>query len=190
MRRGFVSRLTPRERNLVGVLVVVLFVMGSALLFTKRSERFAESEAKIAAMQRSLDLLYMQGGVYKERLEEKQSREAEISSEKIKFATLFEEAQGVLEDGASLRNQEEKPPMPVGDGNLVKRAYSFNLRGVRLDEMLKFIETVRDKPGRILYTDSIDVKSTSQVEDRLNATVVMATWEMLKSAEPTEESSS
>ena len=187
MRRGPLSRLTPRERNLLGILALVFFIMGAAMLFTMRRARFDESRDRIAAMQRSLNLVYRQGAIYKEKLEEKQSRESELSTEKIQFTMLIEQAQTALENG-TLRNEEEKPPLPVGDGDLVKRTYSFDLRSVRLDEMLAFLEKVETKPGHILYTDSLTVRSPSEVEDRLNAQVVLATWE-LKRSEPEEEAS-
>jgi hypothetical protein len=190
MRRGFVSRLTPRERNLMGVFVLVLFLMGGAMLFTMRATRFDESETRIEEMRRSLSMLHMQGGVYKERLADKESREAKISSEKIRFASMLEEAQQTALEEGNLRNEEEKPPQAVGDGNLIKRSYSFDVRGVRLGELLTFLSTVEDKPGHILYTDSIDIRSASEVEDRLNASVVVATWELRGKVEESEEPSS
>ncbi len=179
MRRSMLSRLTPRERNLLGLLALVGFVMGSVMLFTMRRARFQESEERVASMRRSLDLVYLQGSAYAERLKEKESRESEISSETLKFASMIEQAQGELETG-ELRNDVEKPALPIGGDSLIKRMYSFDLRSVKLEEMLKFLQKVENKPGHILYTDSLDIRSPSEVEDRLNVSVELATWELRK----------
>ncbi|MCA9714133.1 MAG: hypothetical protein H6713_39595 [Myxococcales bacterium] len=186
MRRSMLSRLTPRERNLLGLLALVFFIMGGVMLFTMRRARFQESQARISSMRRSLDLVYLQGSAYAERLKEKESRESAISSETLKFASMIEQAQSELEAG-ELRNEDEKQALPVGDGNLIKRVYSFDLRGVKLEEMLKFLQKVENKPGHIVYTDALNIRSPNDVEDRLNVEVELATWELRRAAEAGEE---
>lgn len=176
---GFWSRLNPRERNLLAILVVVAFVMSIAVLFVLRSDSFMESEQRIAKLRRGIDLMQTRGAVYQEKLKEKAEREAMISSEPIEFAILLEEATTATLGDKKTQQEEEKPPLELGDG-LIKRVYSFELRSVTLEEVTNFLHKVEDQPGHIVYTERIKVRSPSESEDRLNVEIDLATWEMAK----------
>ncbi|MCB9567204.1 MAG: hypothetical protein H6710_08355 [Myxococcales bacterium] len=180
---GFWSRLSPRERNLLTLLVVVFFVMGIGVLFLLRSDSFAASEERIAEMKRGIQLMQTRGAVYSEKLKEKAEREAMIASEPLEFSLILEQTtRDVLVD-KSTRQEEEKPPLDLGDG-LVKRVYSFELQGVTLEEMVKFLQAVENQPGHVIFTERLKVRSSSSVEDRLaKVEVDLATWEMAKEAE-------
>jgi hypothetical protein len=152
---GFWARLNPRERVLILVLVVVFFVMGTAVLFFVRASYLGAARVEIAATQRALDLVYTRGAVFQDQLQRKQDRESKISSESLLFATLIERASGTIED-LVVTNQEEKPPVDLG-GGLRLRTIEFDLRNVTLDVLTRFLATLES--------------------DRLNAAVELATWE-------------
>ena len=179
---GFWSRLSPRERNLLTLLVVVFFVMGIGVLFLLRSDSFAASEERIAEMKRGIQLMQTRGAVYSEKLKEKAEREAMIANDPIEFAIILEQATKATLEEKSTSNEEEKPPLELGEG-LVKRIYSFELRRVTLEELTKFLQKVEDQPGHIVFAERIKVRSPSAVEDRINVEIDLATWEMKRDEE-------
>lgn len=174
---GFWTRLNPRERVLILVLVVVFFVMGTAVLFVVRSSYLGTTREQIAATQRALDLVYTRGAVFQDQLQRKQERESKISSQSLLFATLIEKASGTLEDVA-VTNQEEKPPVDLGDG-LRLRSVEFDLRSVTLETLTKFLATLESEAGHVIFTQRLLIRSPSAQEDRLNAAVELATWERM-----------
>jgi len=172
---GFWARLSPRERVLILALVVVFFVMGTAVLFVVRSSYLGTTRDQIAATKRALDLVYTRGAVYQDQLQRKQERESKISSESLLFATLIERASGSLEDLA-VTNQEEKPPVDLG-GGLRFRAVEFDLRSVTLETMTRFLAMLESEAGHVIFTQRLLIRSPSAQEDRLNAAVELGTWE-------------
>ena len=176
---GFWSRLNPRERNLLALLVVVFFVMGLMVLFVMRRDSFAEADARIAGLRQGIGLMRTQGVVYQEKLKEKADREAMISSDPVAFLILLEEASKAVLAEKSTRQEEEKPPVDL-EGGLRKRVMSFELRGVTLEEMIKYVQYVEDQSGRIVLTERLRIRSPSNVEDRLNVEVDLATGEMVR----------
>ena len=179
---GFWSRLSPRERNLMALLVLVFFFMAVGVLFVLRSESFTASEDRIADLRRGIQLMQTRGAVYQEKLKEKAERESMISSEPVEFAIILEQATKATLGEKTTRQEEEKPPLELGEG-LVKRIYAFELRNVTVEEMTNFLHQVEEQPGHIVYTERIKVRSPSEVEDRLNVEIDLATWEMAKDAE-------
>jgi hypothetical protein len=179
---GFWSRLTPRERTLIMALVLTFFVMGTLLLFYLRASTLRESRNEIDAYRLALESVYTRGSVYQERLEAKKKRESNIATDEIQFLTLIEEAQAGI-DGLTVSDQEEGTPMDLGDG-LVKRTFKFKLRSVSLEDALKFLTDIESRPGRIILTEQMLIRSPSATEDRLNVDVEVATWERRSADEP------
>lgn len=174
---GFWSRLSPRERNLITVLVVVFFVVGVGVLFIMRRDAFRASEERIAELRRGVQLTQTRGVAYQELKKEKSARESLISSDPVDFKILLEDAtKSVLVD-KSTRLEEEKPPIPLG-GRLTKRVMSFELRSLTMEELVKFIQALENQPGHVVFTERLKIRSPSAVEDRLNVEVDLATWEM------------
>ncbi len=176
---GFWSRLSPRERNLLAILLLVFFCMAIGILFLLRSDSFTESEDRIAELRRGIRLMQTRGAVYEEKLKEKADRESMISNEPIEFAILLEEATKATLGEKTTTQEEEMPPLDLGEG-LVKRVYSFELRSVTIEEMTHFLHKVEAQPGHIVYTERMKVRSPSDLEDRLNVEIELATWEMVK----------
>lgn len=172
---GFWSRLTPRERTYILVLVLVFFMMGTLVLLYMRDKALRETEGEITDLRAALDQVYTKGAVYKERLEQKKEREAKISDESLFFSTLLEEASSVAEN-IQANNQEELSAQDLG-GGLIKRSYKFNLRSVTLEDLVKFLTKIESKAGHIIITESLLIRSPSNSEDRLNADVTISTWE-------------
>ncbi len=182
---GMMSRLQPRERVLVGLLLIVFFVIAVAVLMMFRATTLAEEQQAIDGLREGLDLVHTRGTVYDLRKKEKAAREARIAKiEPIIFSALLEDVSKTLTDG-TLRNEEEKPALELGNG-LIKRIFGFEVRGVGLEELLGFLTKLEQQPGNILIVERLVIKSLSPLEDRLNVEVELATWELLPSAEPEE----
>lgn len=182
---GFMARLSPRERAMVGGLMIFFFVFGLAVLFVLRARWFAETEAEIAALRTGLDLVHTRGAAYDTKKKEKVAREAKLANiQPISFSILLEEAEKGLVPPATLRGLEEKPPYDPGNG-LIKRAATFEVRSVALEELLGFLTKLEAQPGNILFVERLNLRSPSSVEDRLNAEVELVTWE-LKPQQPEE----
>ena len=182
---GFIARLQPRERALLGVLLIVFFAIATTVLFMLRSSSLAEKQAAIDSLRHGLDLVHTRGTVYDLKKKEKAAREARIANiQPIVFSALLEEASRTLITG-TLRGEEEKPSVPLGDGALIKRIYGFEVRNVALEELMNFLTKVEQQPGNILIVERLAIKSLSAMEDRLNVEVELATWELLKQ-EPAE----
>jgi len=179
---GFWSRLSPRERNLMALLVLVFFFMAIGTLFVLRSDSFTASEDRIADLRRGIQLMQTRSAVYQEKLKEKAERESMISSEPVEFAIILEQATKATLGEKTTRQEEEKTPLELGEG-LIKRIYAFELRNVTMEEMTNFLHAVEDQPGHIVYTERIKVRSPSDKEDRLNVEIDLATWEMVKQAD-------
>lgn len=169
------SRLTPRERTYIMVLVLVFFGMATLTLLYLRDKALRGIEEDIAGTRRALDMVHTRGAVYKERLAEKKEREAKISDEQVVFSALVEEASGIAES-VQVNAEEEMPAQELGEG-LLKRSYKFNLRSVTLEDLVKFLAKIESKPGHIIITESLLIRSPSSAEDRLNVEVTIATWE-------------
>jgi hypothetical protein len=183
--RGFWERLTPRERTMVLSLVLVFFVMSTLVLLYLRGNALRETKSEIAEIRRSLDQVYTRGAVYQERLAAKRARESKISSNRVLFATLLEEAQAGVEN-VTVSNEEELPIVDLGDG-LVKRTFKFDLRSVTLEDLTKFLSSIEGKRGHIILTEQLLVRSPSANENRLNVDVTLATWERRANDEGEEE---
>ncbi len=182
---GFINRLQPRERALLGVLLIVFFALATTVLFMMRSSSLAEKQEAIDALRTGLDLVHTRGTVYDLKKKEKAAREARIANiQPIIFSALLEEASRSLVTG-TLRGEEEKPSVELGEG-LIKRVYGLEVRSVGLEELLTFLTKVEQQPGNILIVERLAIKSLSPLEDRLNVEVELATWELLKQAPPPE----
>jgi hypothetical protein len=171
---SFWERLQPRERVLVMALVGVFFVMSTGVMMFLRHSKLTAIDVEIADMRKGLDMTRSFGPAYQEKLNRKGDRNENISSVPLLFSTLVEEAQTVAEVTAS--NQAEKPAIEIEPG-LHKRTYEFDLRGVTLAQLTKFLSTVESKEGHMVLTEGLTIRSPSGSEDRLNVDVVLATWE-------------
>lgn len=179
------SRLTPRERTYVMALVLTAFVMSMLVLLYLRDKALRETENDITAIRQALDKVYTRGAVYKERLAEKKKREETISDESLLFSTVVAEAASAAEN-VEPSNQEELAALELGAG-LLKRSYKFNLRSVTLEDLVKFLTKVESKPGHIIITEGLLIRSPSSAEDRLNVDVTIATWERRSEGEDEDE---
>lgn len=181
---SFWERLQPRERVLVMALVGVFFVMATGVMMFLRYSKLTAVEDEIVDMRKGLDMTRSYGPAYKEKLANKGKTNDEISSTPLLFSTLVEEAQTVAEVKAS--NQAEKPAVEIEPG-LRKRTYEFDLRGVTLAQLTKFLSTVESKEGHVVLTEGLTIRSPSGNEDRLNVDVVLATWERVETEGEGEE---
>lgn len=182
---GFLARLQPRERALLGVLLIVFFAISTTVLFMLRSASLAEKQEAIDGLRRGLDLVHTRGTVYDLKRKEKAAREARIANiQPIIFSALLEEAERNLTTG-TLRGQEEKASKELG-GGLIQRTFGFEVRNVGLEELLNFLTKIEQQPGNLLIVERLSIKTLSAVEDRLNVEVELATWELLKQEAPAE----
>ena len=181
---GFWERLQPRERVLVMALVGVFLLMAMGVMMFLRHKKLSEIDDEIADKREGIDLARTFGPSYQEKLAQKAEAQQKISSTPLLFSTLVEEAQTVAEVTAS--NQAEKPAVEVAPG-LQMRTYEFDLRGVSLAQLTKFLSTVESKEGHVVLTQGLTIRSPSGSEDRLNVDVVLATWERVEPEEDQEQ---
>ncbi len=172
---GFWARMTPRERNLVLVLILVFFGMGTAVLFYLRGNSLRRSEQRIFDLKTALDTVYTRGTIFKEKLEAKKQREKSISADGVLWASLVEDAARVSE-GIEVTSEEELGAQAL-DGGLLKRSYKFKLNNITLDALTKFLTKVETEPGKIIITEKLTIRSHNEKEDRLQVDVTLATWE-------------
>lgn len=171
---GFWARLTPRERTYLLVLVLVFFVMGTLVLFYLRGNALRAGNEEVLKIRMAIDAVHTRGAVYTAKLEAKKQRERAISTECVQFASLLDEARGVVE-AISIANEEEDPPVDLGSG-LTKCSYKFDVRNTTLEDLTKLLAFLESKPGQIIVTEGLRVRSPSYAEDRLNADVVLVTF--------------
>lgn len=172
---ALLERLTPRERALVGGLVLVFFVMATLVLLVLRSSALASARDEAATIERALDAVYARGPVFQQKLARKAAREAAITDKPVGFSSLLERA-ATTADGVKITNQEEQPPVDLGDG-FVRRSVKFELRGVTMEQLTKFLAAVESEPGAIIFTQRLLVRSPSATEDRLNVDLEVMSWE-------------
>ena len=182
---GMWAGLSARERTLVLSLVLVVFVMGTALLFVLRDMRLSKTQRGIDQMMQAIATLRTQGAVYKDRLKERDEEAKRLSSSPLMFASHLEEVATRVE-GVEVTNQEEPPALDLGDG-VRKRLIEFDVRNVTLEALVRFLAEVESKPGHMILVETLRIRSSSATEDRLSAQVNLATWER---AEPDEEEES
>lgn len=181
---GFWERLQPRERVLVMALVGVFLLMAMGVMMFLRHKKLSDIDDEIADKREGLELARTFGPSYQEKLARKAEATQKISSTPLLFSTLVEEAQTIAEVTAS--NQAEKPAVEVSPG-LQMRTYEFDLRGVTLAQLTKFLSTVESKEGHVVLTQGLTIRSPSGSEDRLNVDVVLATWERVAPEEEQQE---
>ncbi len=176
---GFIARLQPRERALLGVLLIVFFAIATTVLFMMRSTSMAAEQEAIDGLRQGLDLVHTRGTVYDLKKKEKAAREARIANiQPVIFSALLEEASRSLTTG-TMRGEEEKPSVELGNG-LIKRVFGFEVRSVGLEELLGFLTKIEQQSGsNIIIVERLAIKSLSPLEDRLNVEVELATWELL-----------
>ncbi|PRQ03658.1 hypothetical protein ENSA5_13510 [Enhygromyxa salina] len=171
---NFWERLQPRERVLVMALVGVFFFLGTALMMFMRYKKLSEIDEEISDLRAGLDMTRTFGPSYQEKLKGKAEQQQKIPSTPLLFSTLVEEAQTIAE--VTVSNQAEKPAVEVGPG-LQMRTYEFDLRGVSLAQLTKFLSTVESKDEHVVLTQELTIRSPSASEDRLNVNVILGTWE-------------
>jgi hypothetical protein len=171
---GFLARLTPRERTYILVLVLVFFVMGTLVLLYFRGNSLRATEQEIGRYRLALDDLNTRGAVYTAKMEQKKAREAELPVECVQFATVLEEARGAVEN-IIISNEEEGVPLELGSG-LTKCTYKFDVRTAKLDDVTKLLSFIESKPGVIITTEDLMIRSLSTSEDSLNADVTLVTF--------------
>jgi hypothetical protein len=177
---GFMERLTPRERTYILVLVLVFFVMGTLVLLYLRDGALRKTEQEITDIKMALDAMHTRGAVYQAKLEQKKQREAAISTQSVQFASLLDEARASVE-GVSISNEEEQPSIPLGDG-LVKRSYELDVKNITIEDLIKLLGFIENKPGHIIVTENLLVRASSNTEDRLTADVTLVTYERVADA--------
>jgi hypothetical protein len=176
---GFMARMSPRERAMLGVLLVVFFVVAIGVLFMIRRSSFAETRAEIDDLRAGLEMVRTGGQAYESKKKDKEAREARIANaQPVAFTIMIEELEKTLTEG-SVRNLEEKPAFDDGSG-LIKRVASFEVRNVPLEELLTFLTKIESQPNHILFVERLNLRSPSALEDRLNAEVELTTWELRK----------
>ena len=82
----------------------------------------------------------------------------------------------------TVQNQEEQTPVEVAPG-LRRRTTEFTLRGVTLEQLTRFLAAVEGKPGRVVLTQRMLIRSSSSTEDRINAEIELSTWERVAAEE-------
>lgn len=184
IKMGWFSRLQPRERVLIMALGGVFFVMATFVLIMLRTSKVAAIEAEISELKQASDLVYTRGAVYQDKLAMKSKREAKISDKPLMFATLIENAESIAEVSAS--NQEEKPGFDMTE-SLRKRSIEFDLRGIGLTQLTKFLATIEAPGEHVVLTQRLEIRSLSPNEDRLNAEIELATWERIAAEGETAE---
>ncbi len=157
---------------LVGVLIFGSF----AVLFTIRRQRLTALAEEIDDMRTGIDLVHTRGAVYQELLAEKNRREGRLSDQPVLFSTLIESAEA--EAGVSAGNQEVQAAVDLTD-TLRVRAVTFDLRGVTLDQLTKFLGALESNQQSLLLTRNLLIRSPSAAEDRLNVDLEVATWERI-----------
>jgi len=172
---SFWTRMTPRERTYILVLLLTFFVMGTVLLLYERGQVLGDKRDEIETYRVAMSEIHTRGAVYEERIKAKQQRESSIASEGLLFSTLLEEAQRGIE-GIVVEDQEEKPLIELG-GGLVKRTFEFRLRGVKFEDAVKFLTALETQGDRVILTEELSLKSPSSAENRLNIDVAISTWE-------------
>jgi hypothetical protein len=172
---GFGDRLSQRERTLLTGLGLTALVMMGLVLVVLRGNRIRAAEQEIEDLERGLALLATRGAVYRERLKEKEDRDSRLATEPVLFATLLEEA-SVRVEGVTASNQEEQTPIDLG-GGLRKRSIQFDLQDVTLENLVKYLVALESRPGSVISTQTLLIRSLGTSEDRLNAEVELATWE-------------
>lgn len=183
---GFWAGLTPRERIYILVLVMVFFVMGTAVLLYFRGNALRTTEKEIETYRVALDDLHTRGAVYKTKVEQKKAREAAISTECAQFASLLDEGRLAVE-GFNPTNEEEQPSLAIG-GGLTKCSYTFDAKEITLEQLTKLLTFFESKPGQYISTEGLVVRSLSGAEDRLNADITLVTFRREPAADPTADS--
>jgi hypothetical protein len=173
---SFWERLQPRERVLVMALAGVALLMFTLVLMFMRYQKLSVVDEEIADIRQGLDLARTFGPSYKEKLAIKQQASEKVSTQKLMFSTLIEQAAEVAE--VKVSNQAEKPAVEVAPG-LQRRTYEFDLRSVTLAQLTKFLSTVEGEEGHVVLTHGLTIRSPSGSEDRLNVDVVLATYERI-----------
>lgn len=182
---SFWERLQPRERVLVMALAGVALLMFTMVLMFLRFQKLSAIDEEIADIRQGLDLARTFGPSYKEKLAIKEQATEKVSAQKLMFSTLVEQAAEVAE--VKVSNQAEKPAVEVAPG-MHRRTYEFDLRGVTLAQLTKFLSTVEGQEGHVVLTHGLTIRSPSGSEDRLNVDVVIATYERVSQGEaPAEE---
>lgn len=182
-------RLSGRERRLLMLLgTTFLFVFATAIIFL-RMQKLGAQQKSIADYRNAISKVFTEGSEFKERVSQKERREELISAVPISFAALIEQAETRAQIQAT--DQEEKTPVDETP-SLRKRAITFEVRDVTLEQLLQFISKLESKRGHIVLTEKLEILNLSgtgpEPEDRLKAKFELATWERIGQAASEAES--
>jgi len=175
-----IDRLAPRERQLLGVMVVVFLVMVVFLVPIGVTSMLGSRRGDIEALQEALDRLAAERPALERRHQE---RDALLA----KYRTPAPALAGYLSKLASSHSMEipeikDRPPIPYGK-KFEEQSVEITLKKVGLVNLSKFLEGIV-KGGHPISIGKLNIRSRSAQPDSYDVSMTVSAFRRLAEAKP------
>jgi general secretion pathway protein M len=174
------DRLAPRERQLLGVMVVVFLVMVVFLVPIGVASMLTSRRSDIEDLQAALDRLEAERPALERRQREKDALLAKYRSQAPALA-------GYLSKLASSHSIEipeikDRPPIPYGK-KFEEQAVEITLKKVGLVNLSKFMEGIV-KGGHPISIGKLNIRTRSAQPDTYDVSMTVSSFRRLPDAKP------
>lgn len=179
--RNFISefaevfgRLTPRERRLVALAALAVFLFTLYLVMHSFSSTAQSYKEAIKAETQRLGEAQKLEQSYREAESKRMAAEQQLKNSNVRLISYIEEKGTAA--GLSIPTIYPKSEMPLGESNILENTIEVTLTDIKLDRLVKFLSSVESGPGIIKVTQlRIEPRIANET---LTAWVTVASYRM------------
>jgi general secretion pathway protein M len=175
-----IDRLAPRERQLLGVMVVVFLVMVVLLVPLGVSSMLGSRRGDIEALRGALDRLAAERPALERRQQEKDALLAKYRSPAPALAGYLSKL--ATAHSIEIPEIKDRPPIPYGK-KFEEQSVEITLKKVGLVNLSKFLEGIV-KGGHPISVGKLNIRSRSAQPDSYDVSMTVSSFRRLAEAKP------
>jgi general secretion pathway protein M len=174
------DRLAPRERQLLGVMVVVFLVMVVFLVPVGVASMLGARRSEIEDLRAALDRLAAERPALERRQHEKDALSAKYRSQPPALAGYLSKLAGT--HSIDIPEIKDRPPIPYGK-KFEEQSVEITLKKVGLLNLSKFLEGIV-KGGHPISIGKLNVRARSAQPDSYDVSMTVSSFRRLPDAKP------
>lgn len=171
---GALSRMSDRERKLVGLtgIVAALMIFGGAFWWVDKT--LDGKARRVKEMNETLQQVLALEGQYKEAEARERQNATRLRTNRVSLFSELQKAAGQL--GLTLNDLNERQ-VPVKDSSITEVSVEVNLKQVSIDKLNLFLEKIEGKSsGGLVKILKLKVKTRHDDPELLDVNMTVATW--------------
>ena len=152
--RGYLERLSQRDRNLLALLALVVGLFAILMAGTGLSRAASKRLSRIESKQKSLREVVQLTAGYRQAEQQRQDVERKLKGSAQRNLFSYLEDLG-KKDGLEIGSMNDKGSAPAGDdkdSKIMQSSVEVTLTHVQLDKLTKFLNDVENNPGMVRVT--------------------------------------